>query len=204
MGVPLRSGGPGPAVERGPLATGESNAELVARARTGDGAACDLLVRRHLRAAYAVALAVVRDPAEAEDVAQDAFALAFERLDSCREPERFAGWLLQIVRNQALTSVDRMRLRGPTVDPASAPEVGVSGHAENAPLRAQLLSALSGLGAVQREVVLLHDLEGWTHPEIADALGFSELMSRQHLFQARRTLRSLLADAAPKEDSRGS
>ena len=58
--------------------------------------------------------------------------------------------------------------------------------------RDQLLRALGKLTAVRREVVLLHDLEGWTHPEIAGALQISELMSRQHLFLARRELREQL------------
>jgi len=185
------------------LARGESNGELVARARAGDPGACEFLVRRHLRAGYAVALSVVRDPIEAEDVAQDAFALAFERLDDCREPERFAGWLLQIVRNQAFTALERKRVRGPTLDPAAGPELGAWGPAEHVHLRARLLSALATLPAVQREVVLLHDLEGWTHPEIANALELSELMSRQHLFHARKALRSFLGAGARLEDTRG-
>jgi RNA polymerase sigma-70 factor (ECF subfamily) len=58
--------------------------------------------------------------------------------------------------------------------------------------RAQLLAALSLLGPVERKVVLLHDLEGWTHAEIGSALDISVVMSRQHLFQARRKLRSEL------------
>ena len=61
--------------------------------------------------------------------------------------------------------------------------------------RERLLEALETLTPVRREVVLLHDLEGWTHPEIADALGMTELSSRQHLFQARRELRDHLGEA---------
>src|SRR5262245_63986837 len=90
----------------------DSNADLVARALRGETAAFDVLVRRHLRAAYAVALAIVREPQEAEDVAQDAMVTAFERLETCREPERFAGWLLQVVRNRALNALERRRVRG--------------------------------------------------------------------------------------------
>ena len=78
-----------------------SDATLVERTRRGDAAAFDTLVRRHLRAAYAVALARVGEPADAEDVCQDAFITALRRIDDCRQPDRFAAWLLRIVRNRA-------------------------------------------------------------------------------------------------------
>ena len=61
-------------------------------------------------------------------------------------------------------------------------------------MKQQLLAALARLNQVQREVVLLHDLESWTHAEIAGALNISEVSSRQHLFQARRQLRELLVE----------
>jgi RNA polymerase sigma-70 factor, ECF subfamily len=61
-------------------------------------------------------------------------------------------------------------------------------------LRTRLEKALSRVSAVQREVVLLHDLEGLRHAEVADRLGISELMSRRHLSDARRALRKMLSD----------
>jgi RNA polymerase sigma-70 factor, ECF subfamily len=76
------------------------DAALVERAREGDGAAFEVLVRRYMRPAYAIALGVVKEPADAEDVCQDAFVRALERLDDC-EPARFGAWLLRIVRNRA-------------------------------------------------------------------------------------------------------
>jgi RNA polymerase sigma-70 factor (ECF subfamily) len=185
------------------MPTEDSNRALVARTLSGDASAAELLVRRHLRAAYAVALAVLRDASEAEDVAQEAFALALERLDTCREPERFAGWLLQIVRRRALDVLHRVRLRGPLLGLDAAENVSVRGGAEGSALRAQILSAMASLPPIQREVVLLHDLEGWTHAEIGSALEITEVASRQHLFQARKTLRALLR-GSPAEASDGS
>jgi len=171
----------------------DSTAELVLRARNGDRKAFTALVRAHLRAAYAIALSVVARPADAEDVAQDAFLIAFERLDTCREPARFSGWLLQIVRNQARNWLVKRRLRDvPDRDPVG--EQGTEPPLPDTVLRRRLLEQLALLSAAQREVVLLHDLDGWTHPEIAAALGFSEVMSRQHLFVARRELRAQLGD----------
>jgi RNA polymerase sigma-70 factor (ECF subfamily) len=164
-------------------------AELVKRARKGEPAAFDELVRRHLRAAYAVALAVLGRPADADDVAQDAFLVALEKLDDCRDPARFSGWLIQIVRNRALHALKKRKLRDPSDDVADAPSHTAGGDVV---LRRQLLAALATLTPVQREVVLLHDLDEWTHAEIADALGLTETNCRQHLFTARRALRGAL------------
>jgi RNA polymerase sigma-70 factor (ECF subfamily) len=71
---------------------------------------------------------------------------------------------------------------------------------DSSAFRSQLLAALALLSPVRREVVLLHDLEGWTHPQIADALELSELMSRQHLFLARRELRERLEHEVSEVD----
>lgn len=174
---------------------------LVARARRGEALAIEALVSRHLRPAYSVALAIVARPTDAEDVAQDAMIIACERLDTCREPARFTAWLFQIVRNHARNWLARRELRDVSRD-SSPPEQLHGGPAPDAhAFRAQLVAALQQLSAAQREVVLLHDMDGWTHPEIAEALGISVVMSRQHLFQARQRLRSELSPAALGESA---
>jgi len=168
--------------------------ELVRRARRGDPGAFEPLARRHMRAAYAVALAVLGRPADAEDVAQEAFVVAIERLDRCRDPDRFSGWLLEIVRTRALNALTR-RNRGAV---AAVEELAHPGLPGDSALQRRLLDALATLTVAQREVVLLHDLEGWTHAEIAEALELSEVNCRQHLFTARRALRHQLAGLEPE------
>jgi RNA polymerase sigma-70 factor (ECF subfamily) len=169
----------------------ESDSELVGRARQGDAEAFGVLVRRHLQAAYAIALARLGEPADAEDVCQDAFVLALERLDDCRDPARFSAWLFTIVRNRALDfqrfrSVRRAApLDSIEVASASSPARDV----ENAELSAALLQAMTGLTQLQREVVLLFDLEGWSHREIAERLGISAGSARVHLHNGRKALR---------------
>ncbi|MBI2894023.1 MAG: RNA polymerase sigma factor [Deltaproteobacteria bacterium] len=179
----------------------DETASLVVRAQRGDADAFTALARRFLRAAYAVALAVVGRPADAEDVAQDAFVVAIERMETCREPARFGGWLLQIVRNRALNFLDARRLRD--VPSNEAREDRAAPATEEVGLRERLIAALTALSPIRREVVLLHDLEGWTHQEIGLALGISELMSRQHLFNARGVLRGRLAEENPAEVNHG-
>lgn len=173
----------------------ETTADLVQQARDGDRRAFGALVQRYLRAARAVALAELGDPVDAEDVCQDAFLVALERLDECRRPERFGGWLMQIVRNRArnLRRAARVRRSEPLTELPGASEEEASGAAERSELRRRLAAALASLSVVQREVVLLHDLEGLKHAEIAEALDISTGASRVQLHRARAALRALLA-----------
>lgn len=187
-----RSGAPAPS---------ERSAETlrwVLGAQRGERQAIEALARTHLRLAYTVALSIVRRPADAEDVAQDALVRALGAIDTCREPARFVPWLVVIVRNQGRNWLAKRKLRDVLPQRPGEPgdDVGrwEERHAapDTAPAssREGLLLALDTLTETQREVVLLHDLEGQTHGEIGLALGCSEGMSRQHLFAARRALRT--------------
>ncbi len=183
------------------LVDSQTTASLVGRAQKGDDEAFTVLVRHFLRPAYAIALGIVRRAADAEDVAQDACVAAYEKIDSCREPERFASWLFQIVRHRALNWLDQRRLRDVAADPETAPERVALAQAEHdVGLQARLIAALVVLEPKEREVVLLHDLKEWTHGEIAQALLTSEGMSRQYLFTARKKLRAQLGDCRPSDE----
>ncbi len=181
------------------------DASLVARARRGESAAFEALVRRHYRAAYSVALAILGNGMDAEDVCQDSFVKALEKLEECRQAEKFVAWLLQIVRNRARNYRDYRRVR--TAQPLDtisvASPLSPDRDAERSELRGVLEAAIGQLSEVQREVVLLHDLEGWKHREIGESLGLSEGAARQHLFAARKKLRELLGANALKEQSNG-
>jgi RNA polymerase sigma-70 factor (ECF subfamily) len=179
----------------------ESDSALVARARRGEAAALEALVRRYLRPAYAVALAILRNVADAEDLAQEALMGALQRLDQCRDPTLFARWLLQSVRHRALNQLRQGRVRTALLDRV-VPGEAVEADTNNVSIRQELLAGLEQLTAIQREVVLLHDLEAWTHKEIASSLEISEVMSRQVLFVARRALREHLSNSQ-KESCHG-
>jgi len=172
----------------------EPDAELVLRVRRGDHRAADHLLERYLRACRAVALAVTGSEADADDVCQDAFVAAMERIDDCRDPARFGGWLLQIVRNRARNLLRHHHVRRAEVlDEAMAAD-GPSPllELERHDLRRHLRAALAELTVTQREVVLLHDLEGWKHAEIADRMGLPSGTVRSHLHHARHRLRQIL------------
>jgi len=178
------------------VAETNETALLVHRAQLGDPEAFASLARAFLRPACSLAIAIVGGVEDAEDVAQDAFVIALQKIRTCRDPARFGAWLLQIVRNQALNWVARRRVRDGSRNAFDARAAVAPIRPEHVGLRDRLITALACLSPTQREVVLLHDLADWTHAEIAAALEISEVMSRQHLFQARRQLRAeLQADA---------
>ena len=168
-----------------------SDAYLVRKAQAGDSQAFGVLVSRYMRAAYAVGLSVTGRYDDAEDAAQEAFMIALARLDDCRNPDRFAGWLLTIVRNRARNLVRREVLRDTDVLPETAAARGRTPEkeAEHTELQERLEKALQRLPEVQREIVLLHDLEGWRHREIAERLGIPSGTVRSHLHFARKSLR---------------
>jgi RNA polymerase sigma-70 factor, ECF subfamily len=173
----------------------ERDEDLVAGVRRGSREAAEQLADRHLRACRAVALAIVGEVAGAEDVCQDAFVYAMGHIDDCRRPARFGAWLRQIVRSHARNHLrDGKRDRMVSLDAVDAPARGPSParSAERADLRERLLAALRTLPEERREVVLMHDLEGWTHREIAERLALPEGTVRSHLHLARKALRRLL------------
>lgn len=175
---------------------------LVERTLGGDPGAADRLVRLHMGAAYAVALAVTRNPHEAEDVAQDALVLALERLAECRDPRKFGAWLVRIVRNRAFNHRRYLGIRAaePLDNVDSAAAATPLDDTERAELRDRLNEAVGELPQTQREVLLLHDLEGWKHREIGESLGMPEGTVRYHLFNARRAVRGRLRALVGEED----
>jgi RNA polymerase sigma-70 factor, ECF subfamily len=182
----------------------DGDAVLLARSRSGDSAAFETLLRRYVRPAFLVAMAQLGEPSDAEDACQDAFVRCWERLDECRDGDRFAAWLLRIVRNTAHNYREYLDVRsGRPVQDISVPDPSsADAFAERRELRAILWDALRHLGERQREVVLLHDLHGWRHAEIAEKLEISEVMSRRDLSDARRILRGLLGKATSHLEER--
>jgi RNA polymerase sigma-70 factor (ECF subfamily) len=194
--IPLNADNGSP--EQDPRAAPE--AEHVRLAIGGDGAALEWLVRRFRPFAVEVALRLVGNHADAEDVCQDALATVVRRIGECRQPERFVAWLVRIVRNRGISLLRRRGVRAALPLEAAGEVAGGAGperDLERAELRGRLAEAMGGLTRLQREVVVLYDLEGWRHAEIAERLGISEGSARVHLYNARRALRARLADDGP-------
>ncbi len=172
-----------------------NDSELVLRARRGEELALSMLIERYQKPAYALALSVIGRHEDAEDVAQESFLVALEQLDECRIPERFAGWFMTIVRNRSRNLIRRESLRETSDLPrGTRSRIPTPDKiAETSELRGILQQAIASLPEVQQQVVLLHDLEGWKHREIAEQLGLPSGTVRSHLHFARKALKGALA-----------
>jgi len=174
----------------------EDEAELATRARAGDRAAFGRLVERFAPQARRVARAVLQDPHDADDAAQDAFLAALVKLDQYDPRRPFGPWLMRIVANAA---TDRRRRRTVRQVEPLAPELTGGGprpdrEAEQSALGDRLRAALAELPNRRRIAVVLFDVEGYSHAEVAQILGIPEGTVRSEVFHARRRLRELLAD----------
>jgi len=171
------------------------DAELAALAQAGDRGAFGELVRRYAAKARRVARAVLGDPDDADDAAQDGFLLALRHLGRYDPDRPFGPWLLRIVANAATDRRRRRRVR--TVE-AIPPTVRAAGpapdrEADRRAMHAALERALGTLPERQRVAVVLFDVEGYTHGEIAHVLGIPVGTVRSHVFHARRALRGALS-----------
>lgn len=166
----------------------------LARARRGDGAAFEQIYRRYARAAYTLALRLCRRPDLAEDVVQEAFLKAMEKLSSYRGEAPFGAWLKRLVANSA---IDRLRAERRWVDPEFA---GIAEPQQDAGSEAQVeaLGLLARMSAPARAALVLHELEGYSHTELAALFGRSESYSKSLLSRAIMRLRGLLeSESAP-------
>ena len=172
-------------------ANGMSERDHVIAAQQGSDAAFAALVRLHERRAYAVARAIVLSHEDAEDAVQDGFLHAYRALDRFRPDQPFGAWLNRIVANAALDLVRRRKVR----DADELPEtvaLPFRDPGESDELRRRLGDALTKLSDRQRAVIVLHDVEGYTHGEIGSMLGIPEGTARSDLHHARAALRRLL------------
>jgi RNA polymerase sigma-70 factor (ECF subfamily) len=175
----------------------QEEAALVRRTLAGDRNAFGALVERYAAQARRVARAVLRDPDDADDAAQDAFLAALVKLHSYDPGRPFGPWLLRIVANAA---TDRRRRRAVRRTEPLEPGL-VRGGGEGRPdvdterraLGERLVTALAELPERRRLAVVLFDVEGYPHAEIAQILGIPEGTVRSEVFHGRRRLRELLA-----------
>ena len=179
----------------------QDEAALVARVRAGDRAAFGALAERYAGVARRVARAVLGDPDDADDAAQDALLSALVKLDQYDPRRPFGPWLLRIVANAATDRRRRRTVRrAEQLDPALvAGGARPDATTERRALSARLRAALAELSHRRRMAVVLFDVEGYSHAEIAGILGIPEGTVRSEVFHARRRLRVLLADWKEQE-----
>lgn len=165
--------------------------DAVARAQSGDIVAFEELYRENAGRIYALCLRMVRDPHRAEELTQESFVRAWQKLHSFRGDSAFSTWLHRLAVNVVLSDARkhaRAHAREMGVDdlPQSASASPVAGQ------RMDLEDAIAQLPPGARSVFVLHDVEGYRHAEIADQLGIATGTAKAQLHRARRMLREIL------------
>lgn len=183
-----------------------SERELVARAAAGDGAAFEVLMRRHNQLLFRTARSILRDDADAEDALQEAYLRAWRALGTFRAESRLSTWLVRIVANEALAR--RRRVSAPTIpletamtspDPATqaaltdAFDRGPEQAAVRAQVRTMMEARIDSLPDVYRTVFVLRGVEEMSVEEVAHVLDVPEATVRTRFFRARNLLRQSLA-----------
>ena len=170
-----------------------SETQLIQRACEGDGRAVKALYDRYGPRVYAVVRRIAGDDELARDYAQEAWIRAIRALPTFRGDARFSTWLHRIAVNAALQASrkveTRRRYEGPVPE-----EVAIAPVSADALLQQRLEAALDRLPDGMRQVLILHDVEGYTHEEIGEAMGVTAGTSKSQLFKARAKMRELLAD----------
>lgn len=168
---------------------------LVHAARNGDAVAVRVLYGRFARVVHGVLLGYVQH-ADAEDLTQDVFQTALQRLSELREPAAFPGWLLRITRNTALNCIRQPRAleidaMTTLVDDSAGPDTRL--EAQHA------LAAIRGLPEAYRETLMLRLVEGLSGPEISERTGLTPGTVRVNLHRGMGMLRRALGVGATQE-----
>jgi RNA polymerase sigma factor (sigma-70 family) len=171
----------------------DAESELIRRAQAGDCAAFDGLYALTAGRVFAVLLRLCADREAAERLTQDTFVMAWRRIGTFRGQSRFTSWLHRIAVNFVLQdgrATGRREARVLTV------EDGVLHEAAERPastdLRIDLERAIARLPAGARTALVLHDIEGYTHDEIAAMTGVAQGTVKSQLHRARRLLQERL------------
>jgi RNA polymerase sigma factor (sigma-70 family) len=174
---------------------------VVARAKSGDAAALEALYRAFEAPVYTLARRLTRTRHDAEDVLQDTFLELVRSIGRFRGDGSLAGWVRKVAASKAL---QRLRKQASRVAEDALPDELADGSddvlarvtpLETAAERVDLQAAVAGLSDTARAVLWLHDVEGYSHEEIAAMVGKSASFSKSQLARAHARLRDILAPA---------
>lgn len=173
------------------------DAAIVAKAARGDAKAHEILYRAYSAPVYSVCLRFTRVPAQAEDLLQETFIEVMRSIAGFRGEAPVGMWIRRIAVSKALMFLrSAWHKRGQSLDDdwddMPADSVDRCGHPSQPDQAMDLDAALGRLPPVSRAVVWLHDVEGFTHREIANLMGKTESFSKSQLSRAYQRLRPML------------
>lgn len=186
-----------------------TEAEAIRLAQQGDAAAFEFIYRLHSRRVYALCLRMVGNPAEAEDLAQEAFLQLFRKIQTFRGESAFSTWLHRMSVNVVLMKLRKKTLPETSLDEFTEPDGENGGPKRDVgaadPVmlgsvdRVHLERAVDQLPPGYKQIFVLHDVQGYEHNEIAEIMGCSIGNSKSQLHKARMRLRELLQEAVRQQ-----
>jgi RNA polymerase sigma-70 factor (ECF subfamily) len=181
-----------------------TEAEAIRFAQQGDASAFEHIYRLHSRRVYALCLRMVGNPAEAEDLTQDAFLQLFRKIGTFRGESAFSTWLHRLSVNVVLMKLRKKTLPETSLEESTDPEDEANGPRREiggpdllltgSIDRVHLERAIEQLPPGYRQVFVLHDVQGYEHNEIAGLMDCSIGNSKSQLHKARMRLRELLQE----------
>ena len=181
-----------------------TEAEAIRRAQAGDSTAFEFLYQLHSRRVYALCLRMVGNPADAEDLMQEAFLQLFRKIGTFRGESAFSTWLHRMTVNVVLMRLRKKSLPTDSLEETLEPDAETSGpkrdvgapdlRLSGAVDRVNLERSIEKLPPGYRTVFVLHDVQGYEHNEIAGIMGCSVGNSKSQLHKARTRLRELLQE----------
>jgi len=169
------------------------SAELVTRAQAGDTSAFEILYRQNVGRVYAICLRIVADEEWAEELTQQSFIRAWERLGSFRRESAFASWLHRLTVNVVLVDLRSRRRRTARVESRHELEDNPAAvDAASPETRLDLEKTIASLPEQARAILVLHDIEGYRHGEIAAMMEIAVGTSKAQLHRARKLLKERL------------
>ncbi len=166
--------------------------DLVEQARSGDHGAFEVLYRRHVGRVYALCLRILADRSKAEDLTQQIFVRVWTKLYSFRGESSFSSWLYRLSVNAVLNELKSGETRNGRTSAAEEASELASARETLPNLQLDIEAAVAALPKHARTVFVLHEIEGFSHEEIAAALGVAIGTSKAQLSRARKLLRETL------------
>jgi RNA polymerase sigma-70 factor (ECF subfamily) len=181
-----------------------SDRDLATRCQEGDSEAFETLYERYASRLYAVASRMAGSHADADDLLQEIFLLAFRRIRTFRGESSLGTWLYRLAMNRCLDHLRSRSARNDALTGALNEEAGIPSSVRYvpgsvSPTKIDLERAIDRLPAGCRAAFLLHDVQGFDHHEVGEILGIAEGTSKSQVHKARLRIRAFLTGEGPGE-----
>jgi len=180
--------------------------DLITAARSGSAEAFDLLMLRYHTGVRLYLFRLVRDPNQADDLAQDVFFTVHQKMHTLSDDRSFVAWLYRIARNRAISHLRRQRIRQTISLDSVLPWLAHRNGAEQASddeavcLNDLIQQVIDELSSTERDALLLHSIAGFNTAEIAEVLGISTDAAGRRISRGKDHFRRLYAVLVPDDD----